>query len=242
MYRHEPLIARVLELRRATTRSARCGRSTRASRSRRAGNTTSGSIASLGGGSLWDIGCYPVSAALVAGAEPPVEAFGWATHGTDRRRRSVHRAAAVSAGTSSRRSTAAFAPPIERGSRSPARTACCASQIRSSPAPRETIEISAATASRDHRGRGLAAALRPPGRGFRRRGARRPATGGDACRTAAAMRRRWRRCTAPSSCRPAGPAMMVRVTVYEPTVLWRLFHPRADTRARCCCRARRSSR
>jgi xylose dehydrogenase (NAD/NADP) len=31
----------------------------------------------LGGGSLWDVGCYPVSyARLVAGAEP-VEAFGW---------------------------------------------------------------------------------------------------------------------------------------------------------------------
>ena len=36
---------------------------------------------SMGGGSLWDIGCYPVSyARLLAGAEP-VEAFGWQTLG-----------------------------------------------------------------------------------------------------------------------------------------------------------------
>jgi len=33
--------------------------------------------ASLGGGSIWDIGCYPISyARLIAGAEP-VEVFGW---------------------------------------------------------------------------------------------------------------------------------------------------------------------
>jgi predicted dehydrogenase len=32
----------------------------------------------LGGGSLWDIGCYPVSAALAIAATTPREAFGWA--------------------------------------------------------------------------------------------------------------------------------------------------------------------
>jgi predicted dehydrogenase len=37
----------------------------------------------MGGGSLWDVGCYPLSYAnLIAGA-PPVEVFGW-RHASDR--------------------------------------------------------------------------------------------------------------------------------------------------------------
>ncbi len=34
--------------------------------------------AGLGGGSLWDVGCYAVSAALALVPGPPIEAFGWA--------------------------------------------------------------------------------------------------------------------------------------------------------------------
>jgi D-xylose 1-dehydrogenase (NADP+, D-xylono-1,5-lactone-forming) len=38
-------------------------------------------VAELGGGSLWDIGCYAVNVVrLVAGSEP-IEAFGWSTNG-----------------------------------------------------------------------------------------------------------------------------------------------------------------
>ena len=47
----------------------------------------------LGGGSLWDVGCYPVSIArLLAGVEPQ-EVFGRSRHARGRRRRSVHRSA-----------------------------------------------------------------------------------------------------------------------------------------------------
>jgi xylose dehydrogenase (NAD/NADP) len=31
----------------------------------------------LGGGSLWDVGCYPVSYSCLLAGEPPVEVFGW---------------------------------------------------------------------------------------------------------------------------------------------------------------------
>jgi hypothetical protein len=31
----------------------------------------------LGGGSLWDVGCYPVSYAMPARRRPPVERLGW---------------------------------------------------------------------------------------------------------------------------------------------------------------------
>jgi xylose dehydrogenase (NAD/NADP) len=31
----------------------------------------------LGGGSLWDVGCYPVSYACLLAGEPPIEVFGW---------------------------------------------------------------------------------------------------------------------------------------------------------------------
>lgn len=33
--------------------------------------------AALGGGSLWDVGCYPVSYSCLLAGEPPVEVFGW---------------------------------------------------------------------------------------------------------------------------------------------------------------------
>lgn len=78
MYRHEPLIARLVE----RVRRGEAGVVTHMS----AGYTYLQSRAAdvrldpaLGGGSLWDVGCYAVSAVrLVAGAEP-VTAFGFAT-------------------------------------------------------------------------------------------------------------------------------------------------------------------
>jgi predicted dehydrogenase len=80
MYRHEPLIARVLEL----VASGELGSIRTISSGFSFARARADDIrlnASLGGGSLWDIGCYPVSAVrLVAGTEP-IEAFGWATTG-----------------------------------------------------------------------------------------------------------------------------------------------------------------
>jgi predicted dehydrogenase len=78
MFRHEPLIARVVEV----VQGGEIGAIT----SLRAGFTYLQSRSSdvrldvsLGGGSLWDVGCYAVSAVrLVAGAEPR-SAFGFAT-------------------------------------------------------------------------------------------------------------------------------------------------------------------
>ncbi len=77
MYRHEPLIARVVAL----VRDGEIGELERLN----AGFTYLQSRApdvrldaSLGGGSLWDVGCYAVSAVrLIAGAEP-CAAFGFA--------------------------------------------------------------------------------------------------------------------------------------------------------------------
>jgi predicted dehydrogenase len=78
MYRHEPLIARVVALVRAgeigELTSVTAGFTYLQSRSRDVRLD-----ASLGGGSLWDVGCYAVSAVrLVAGVEP-CSAFGFAT-------------------------------------------------------------------------------------------------------------------------------------------------------------------
>ena len=78
MYRHEPLITRVLTL--------LADNAVGPLRSISAGFTFAQSRepdvrlqASLGGGSLWDVGCYAVSAArLVAGAEP-AQVLGFAT-------------------------------------------------------------------------------------------------------------------------------------------------------------------
>jgi predicted dehydrogenase len=39
-------------------------------------------VTALGGGSLWDVGCYPVSYARYLVGEEPVEVFGWQTLGT----------------------------------------------------------------------------------------------------------------------------------------------------------------
>src|SRR4029453_16171144 len=77
MYRHEPLIARVLQLLAddsvGPVRTIASGFSFARERANDI-RMDSG----LGGGSLWDIGCYAVSAVrLVVGAEP-TEAFGWA--------------------------------------------------------------------------------------------------------------------------------------------------------------------
>ena len=77
MYRHEPLIARTLELLRdnivGPLRSISAGFSYAQSRA-----SDVRLDASLGGGSLWDVGCYAVSAVrLVAGAEP-TEVVGFA--------------------------------------------------------------------------------------------------------------------------------------------------------------------
>lgn len=77
MYRHEPLIARVLELLADDAIGPIRTIASGFSFARERANDIRMNAA-LGGGSLWDIGCYAVSAVrLVAGAEP-VEAFGWA--------------------------------------------------------------------------------------------------------------------------------------------------------------------
>ena len=78
MYRHEPMMARILELIAANAvgplKSIGAGFTFAQSRSNDVRLD-----AALGGGSLWDVGCYAVGIArLVAGAEP-VEAFGYAT-------------------------------------------------------------------------------------------------------------------------------------------------------------------
>lgn len=77
MYRHEPLIARLLEL--ITDDAVGPLRSISSgftySRSR---NGDVRLDPSLGGGSLWDVGCYAVSAVRLIAGEEPVEAFGFA--------------------------------------------------------------------------------------------------------------------------------------------------------------------
>ena len=77
MYRHEPLFARVIELVR--------GGAVGALHSINSGFTFLRSRvndirldAGLGGGSLWDIGCYPVSAAIAIAGSSPLSVFGFA--------------------------------------------------------------------------------------------------------------------------------------------------------------------
>lgn len=77
MYRHEPLTARAVRLAReqavGPARTITAGFTYQQSRE--------GDVrldASLGGGSLWDIGCYAVSYARLLAGEEPVEVFGWA--------------------------------------------------------------------------------------------------------------------------------------------------------------------
>ena len=77
MYRHEPLIGRVLELIAGDAIGEIRTMSSGFSFARERADDIRLNAA-LGGGSLWDIGCYAVSAVrLIAGAEP-IEAFGWA--------------------------------------------------------------------------------------------------------------------------------------------------------------------
>jgi D-xylose 1-dehydrogenase (NADP+, D-xylono-1,5-lactone-forming) len=80
MYRHEMVIARVLEL----LRDDVVGRVMTIASGFTFDLDRPNDVRldpALGGGSLWDVGCYAVSAArLVAGCEP-LEAFGWASYG-----------------------------------------------------------------------------------------------------------------------------------------------------------------
>jgi len=80
MYRHEPLIARVVEL----IADGAIGAVTMIAAGFTFEQHRAHDVrldAALGGGSLWDVGCYPVSAIrLVAGTEP-VEVVGWAALG-----------------------------------------------------------------------------------------------------------------------------------------------------------------
>jgi predicted dehydrogenase len=80
MYRHEAVIARVLDLLRdnalGRVMTIASGFTFELDRPNDVRHDPS-----LGGGSLWDVGCYAVSVArLVAGMEP-LEAFGWAAWG-----------------------------------------------------------------------------------------------------------------------------------------------------------------
>jgi D-xylose 1-dehydrogenase (NADP+, D-xylono-1,5-lactone-forming) len=80
MYRHETLIARVLDL----LHENALGRVMTIASGFTFDLDRPNDVRldpALGGGSLWDVGCYAVSAArLVAGCEP-LQAFGWASYG-----------------------------------------------------------------------------------------------------------------------------------------------------------------
>ena len=80
MYRHELVIARVLDL----LRDNAVGRVMTIASGFTFDLDRPNDVRldpALGGGSLWDVGCYAVSAArLIAGCEP-LEAFGWASYG-----------------------------------------------------------------------------------------------------------------------------------------------------------------
>lgn len=77
MYRHEPLFARVLDLVRENAvghlRTMSAGFTFMQSR-----HDDIRLDPRLGGGSLWDVGGYPVSAVLAVAGATPVDAFGWA--------------------------------------------------------------------------------------------------------------------------------------------------------------------
>jgi D-xylose 1-dehydrogenase (NADP+, D-xylono-1,5-lactone-forming) len=85
MYRHHPL-TRAVE---AVVRSGRLGAIRGYTGAFTFLLTREGDVRldpALGGGSLWDVGCYPVSYACLLAAQPPVEAFGWqrtSTSGVD---------------------------------------------------------------------------------------------------------------------------------------------------------------
>lgn len=78
MYRHEPLFAQMAEL----VRNDAIGEVRVINTGFTFEQSGEGDIRlnpALGGGSLWDVGCYPVSAAIGLLDQTPVEAFGWAT-------------------------------------------------------------------------------------------------------------------------------------------------------------------
>ena len=80
MYRHEPVIPRVLEL----LREDAVGRVMTIASGFTFALDRPNDVRlepSLGGGSLWDIGCYAVSVARLAAGAEPLEAFGWAAWG-----------------------------------------------------------------------------------------------------------------------------------------------------------------
>jgi predicted dehydrogenase len=80
MYRHEPLAVRVLQI----VRSGAVGALQHIASSFTFMQTRTGDVRldpSLGGGSLWDIGCYCTSIARLVAGTNPVQAFGWATQG-----------------------------------------------------------------------------------------------------------------------------------------------------------------
>ena len=72
MYLHHPqTLARARDRRGPATLGRAPGGQRRRSRSSSTGRTTRGSTRTMGGGSLWDVGCYPVSIARrIAGEEP----------------------------------------------------------------------------------------------------------------------------------------------------------------------------
>lgn len=80
MYRHHPQTIRVKEL----VESGAIGKLQLIRGSFTFSISDEGDVrlnASLGGGSIWDVGCYPISyARLIAGVEP-IEVFGWQTKG-----------------------------------------------------------------------------------------------------------------------------------------------------------------
>ena len=78
MYRHEPLISKVVEL----VRAGAVGRPWLLASGFNFLQNRAGDVrldASLGGGSLWDIGCYAVSIARTVANQDPTAAFGIAT-------------------------------------------------------------------------------------------------------------------------------------------------------------------
>ena len=76
MYRHHPLTHAV----EAFVRAGRLGRVTLSRGAFTFELTRAGDVRldpAMGGGSLWDVGCYPVSYANLIAARAPVEVFGW---------------------------------------------------------------------------------------------------------------------------------------------------------------------
>ncbi len=76
MYRHHPQTLKVQEMvERGSLGELRIMHGAFSYVMRRAGNVRL--IKELGGGSLWDVGCYPVNFMRMIAGEEPVEAFGW---------------------------------------------------------------------------------------------------------------------------------------------------------------------